>query len=157
MAIFSRKQCSSENPHYAYIFCRFPKEMFFPLGASLRSAWESVRFASERSRVQVPPGPPDGHYTNTYFFKGGFAVRVWLWCQNRPEGQGTSCLGPLVFVCLYPIGIQYPIIVSRNTLVECHTKLRFIIIFKQRLLASLFCHFFPRPFHGVMFTVKQQL
>ena len=22
--------------------------------------------------------PPDGHYTNTYFFKGGFAVRVWL-------------------------------------------------------------------------------
>ncbi len=21
---------------------------------------------------------PDGHYTNTYFFKGGFAVRVWL-------------------------------------------------------------------------------
>lgn len=20
----------------------------------------------------------DGHYTNTYFFKGGFAVRVWL-------------------------------------------------------------------------------
>ena len=22
--------------------------------------------------------PPDGYYTNTYFFKGGFAVRVWL-------------------------------------------------------------------------------
>ena len=22
--------------------------------------------------------PPAGHYTNTYFFKGGFAVRVWL-------------------------------------------------------------------------------
>lgn len=21
---------------------------------------------------------PDGHYMNTYFFKGGFAVRVWL-------------------------------------------------------------------------------
>ena len=58
MAIFSRKQCSSKKPHYAYIFCRFPKEMFCPLGASLRSAWESVRFASERSRVRIPLGPP---------------------------------------------------------------------------------------------------
>ena len=57
MAIFSRKQCSSKNPHYAYIFCRFLKEMFCPLGASLRSAWESVRFASERSRVRIPLGP----------------------------------------------------------------------------------------------------
>ena len=57
MAIFSRKQCSSENPHYAYVFCHFSKEMFCPLGASLRSAWESVRFASERSRVRIPPGP----------------------------------------------------------------------------------------------------
>lgn len=28
--------------------------------------------------VQFPSPPPDGHYTNTYFFKGGFAVRVWL-------------------------------------------------------------------------------
>ena len=58
MAIFSRKQCSSKKPHYAYIFCRFPKEIFCPLGASLRSAWESVRFASERSRVRIPLGPP---------------------------------------------------------------------------------------------------
>ena len=58
MAIFSRKQCSSENPHYAYVFCHFSKEMFCPLGASLRSAWESVRFASERSRVRIPLGPP---------------------------------------------------------------------------------------------------
>ena len=57
MAIFSRKQCSSENPHYAYVFCHFSKEMFCPLGASLRSAWESVRFASERSRVRIPLGP----------------------------------------------------------------------------------------------------
>ena len=32
--------------------------MFCPLGASLRSAWESVRFASERSRVRIPLGPP---------------------------------------------------------------------------------------------------
>ena len=31
------------------------------------------------------PPFPNGHYTNTYFFKGGFAVRVWLWCQNRPR------------------------------------------------------------------------
>ena len=31
-----------------------------------------------RTGVQLPPPPPDGHYTNTYFFKGGFAVRVWL-------------------------------------------------------------------------------
>ena len=53
MAIFSRKQCSSKKPHYAYIFCRFPKEMFCPLGASLRSAWESVRFASD-FRVRSP-------------------------------------------------------------------------------------------------------
>ena len=58
MAIFSRKQCSSKNPHYAYVFFHFPKEMFCPLGASLRSAWESVRFASERSRVRIPLGPP---------------------------------------------------------------------------------------------------
>ena len=29
-------------------------------------------------RVQLRSAPPDGHYTNTYFFKGGFAVRVWL-------------------------------------------------------------------------------
>ena len=58
MAIFSRKQCSSENPHYTYVFCHFSKEMFRPLGASLRSAWESVRFASERSRVRIPLGPP---------------------------------------------------------------------------------------------------
>ena len=57
MAIFSRKQCSSKKPHYAYIFCRFLKEMFCRLGASLRSAWESVRFASERSRVRIPLGP----------------------------------------------------------------------------------------------------
>ena len=57
MAIFSRKQCSSENPHYAYVFCHFSKEMFCPLGASLRSAWESVWFASERSRVRIPLGP----------------------------------------------------------------------------------------------------
>ena len=26
MAIFSRKQCSSENPHYAYVFCHFSKD-----------------------------------------------------------------------------------------------------------------------------------
>lgn len=26
----------------------------------------------------VPLSPPDGHYTNTCFFKGGVAVRVWL-------------------------------------------------------------------------------
>lgn len=32
----------------------------------------------EKSGVQFPSPPPDGHYTNTYFFKGGFAVRVWL-------------------------------------------------------------------------------
>lgn len=57
MAIFSRKQCSSKKPHYAYIFCRFLKEMLCPLGASLRSAWESVRFASERSRVRLPSSP----------------------------------------------------------------------------------------------------
>lgn len=31
-----------------------------------------------RTGVQFPSPPPDGHYTNTYFFKGGFAVRVWL-------------------------------------------------------------------------------
>ena len=22
--------------------------------------------------------PPNGHWTNTYFFNGGFAVKVWL-------------------------------------------------------------------------------
>ena len=32
----------------------------------------------EKSGVQFPSPPPDGYYTNTYFFKGGFAVRVWL-------------------------------------------------------------------------------
>ncbi len=31
-----------------------------------------------RTGVQFPSPPPDGYYTNTYFFKGGFAVRVWL-------------------------------------------------------------------------------
>lgn len=31
-----------------------------------------------RSRVRNCYPLPDGHYMNTYFFKGGFAVRVWL-------------------------------------------------------------------------------
>ena len=40
--------------------------------------WESVRFASERSRVRIPSGPPNRYWTNTYFFSGGFAVKCSL-------------------------------------------------------------------------------
>ena len=35
-------------------------------------------FGSKMPGVRVAPLGPNGHYTNTYFFKGGFAVRVWL-------------------------------------------------------------------------------
>ena len=61
-------------------------------------AWESVRFASERSRVRIPSGPPNGHWTNTYFFKGGFAVEVRFWCQNRKRESRLWSLGSLFIV-----------------------------------------------------------
>ncbi len=45
-------------------------------------------FQARLAEVQIPPKKPqkylfhvprtDGHYTNTYYFKGGFAVMVWL-------------------------------------------------------------------------------
>lgn len=34
--------------------------------------------ASAESSYKIPSPPPDGHWTNTYYFKGGFAVLVWL-------------------------------------------------------------------------------
>ena len=46
--------------------------------AQKRDCWESVRFASERSRVRIPSGPPNRYWTNTYFFSGGFAVKCSL-------------------------------------------------------------------------------
>ena len=39
---------------------------------------ESAAFATQRSRVRIPPGPPNVYWTNTYFFNGGFAVKVFL-------------------------------------------------------------------------------
>ena len=43
------------------------------------SAGQSARFTSVRSWVRAPSPPPNGHCTNTYyFFKGCFAVLVWL-------------------------------------------------------------------------------
>lgn len=54
------------------------------------------------SAARSPGGvaaPPNGHYNmNTYFFKGGFAVRGGCDVKTEPEGQGTMCLGPLVFI-----------------------------------------------------------
>jgi len=34
--------------------------------------------ASAVCSYRLPTPPPDGHWTNTYYFKGGFAVMVWL-------------------------------------------------------------------------------
>jgi len=31
-----------------------------------------------RTGVRLPSSPPKGYYTNTYYFKVGFAVTVWL-------------------------------------------------------------------------------
>ena len=31
-----------------------------------------------RTGVQLSPPPPQGYYTNTYYFHGGFAVTVWF-------------------------------------------------------------------------------
>ena len=36
--------------------------------AQKRDCWESVRFASERSRVRIPPGPPYCANPNSIFF-----------------------------------------------------------------------------------------
>ena len=96
MAIFSRKQCSSKKTHYAYIFCRFPKEIFCPLGASLRSAWESVRFASERSRVRIPLGPPICRivlYDAAFFMPIDFLHISILMGNVKPPAEKSSTGG----------------------------------------------------------------
>ena len=49
------------------------------LGVCNRAFRESARFAILRSGVRSPYGPPKQYQTNTYFFKGGFAVKVILW------------------------------------------------------------------------------
>ena len=56
--------------------------------AQKRDCWESVRFASERSRVRIPPGPPKQSQTNqagspgfcsapTVYMTGGIFVLVF--------------------------------------------------------------------------------
>ena len=39
--------------------------------------WDSLEWAHLFRQRKT-----DGYCTNTYFFKGRFAVRVWLWCRN---------------------------------------------------------------------------
>ena len=48
----------------------------FPLDERTLDAVRLARFASVRSRVRSSSSPPNGHWTNIYFFKGGFAVEV---------------------------------------------------------------------------------
>ena len=52
-------------------------------GAYKWTVWESVRFASVRSWVRIPSGPPNRYWTNTYFYSGGFAVKVSLWYEQK--------------------------------------------------------------------------
>ena len=54
----------------------FLKDMLAAKGPWL--SWESAAFATRRSRVRSPSGPPNVYWTNTYFFSGGFAVKVML-------------------------------------------------------------------------------
>ena len=50
-----------------------------PKGALSKAKYVRTQPRSGRHpQVRVLYRPPDGHNTNTYFFKGGFAVRVWL-------------------------------------------------------------------------------
>jgi len=50
---------------------------------------ENAAWNCFRTGVRLPSPPPDGHWTNTYYFKGGFAVMVWLWCRN--EQRRSRC------------------------------------------------------------------
>lgn len=95
-------------------------------------------------RVQLPSAPPDGHNTNTYFFKGGFAVRVWLWCQNRTRGPRYWCALALFFIYLCLIGIQHPIITDRppqamRVLIHTHLFCLLGLCPKPRRTQNSFC------------------
>ena len=75
--MFSQYSC------FLYIFSRI-------LGAYIWTIRESVRFASERSRVRVSSGPPNKYWTNTYFFSGGFAVKCSLWSTTEKRRLGSD-------------------------------------------------------------------
>ena len=46
--------------------------------AQKRDCWESVRFASERSRVRIPLGPPFSSYSNPILYEKGFGYVFYL-------------------------------------------------------------------------------
>ena len=48
--------------------------------AQKRDCWESVRFASERSRVRIPLGPPYSSYSNPILYEKGFG---YVFCLSE--------------------------------------------------------------------------
>src|SRR5699024_11663808 len=72
---------SSASLRTLRVFPPPPPPAFYTL--SLHDAlpiWESVRFASERSRVRIPPGPPNKKNPNPFLYGnrfGFFFVRVY--------------------------------------------------------------------------------
>ena len=50
--------------------------------------WESVRFASERSRVRIPSGPPLGAYPNPVLYGERFSFKQ----EDTPYHYGRECL-----------------------------------------------------------------
>ena len=69
------------------------KTIYIP-AESVGNVWKSIQirvfnsFASERSRVRIPSGPPNKVRTNTYFFSGGFAVQCSLWSATEKRRLG---------------------------------------------------------------------
>ena len=56
-----------------------PRFQTGPAAAGLRFGAAAARqFFLVAREYRFQPSLPDGHYTSTCFFKGGFAVRVWL-------------------------------------------------------------------------------
>ena len=51
--------------------------------AQKRYCWESVRFASERSRVRIPPGPPNKKNPNLFPIGEGFGFFVFFGYNNE--------------------------------------------------------------------------
>ena len=51
--------------------------------AQKRDCWESVRFASERSRVRIPPGPPNKRNPNLFPIGEGFGFFVFFGFENE--------------------------------------------------------------------------
>ena len=51
--------------------------------AQKRDCWESVRFASERSRVRIPPGPPNKKNPNLFPIGEGFGFFVFFGFENE--------------------------------------------------------------------------